>query len=80
MYVNTHDYLTFICEAGLQASLSLLLFWDEISLQLEYESLKAHPNLVKVIGFCYESDKHVGFVYDLSPLDTVRKLLPRGIL
>lgn len=49
---------------------------DELSFQ-KYESLRTHPNLVKVLGFCYEGDEHVGIVYDLSPLDTVRNLIPK---
>ncbi|XP_055959664.1 uncharacterized protein LOC126655331 isoform X2 [Mercurialis annua] len=49
--------------------------WDEMAL-LQDPKLISHPNLVKLIGYCYEEDGF-GVVYDLDPHDTVRRLMPR---
>ncbi|XP_050208454.1 uncharacterized protein LOC126657740 isoform X2 [Mercurialis annua] len=49
--------------------------WDEMAL-LQDPKLISHPNLVKLIGYCYEEDGF-GVVYDLDPHDTVRRLVPR---
>ncbi|CAK7350013.1 unnamed protein product [Dovyalis caffra] len=50
---------------------------DEIVL-LQHAKLVYHPNLVKLIGYCYEGEK-LGVVYDLNPLDTVYNLVAKGI-
>ncbi|KAK9286892.1 hypothetical protein L1049_015299 [Liquidambar formosana] len=41
---------------------------------LQHPSVKCHPNLVKLIGYCNEGDLF-GVVYDLNPLDTLENLL-----
>lgn len=46
---------------------------NEIKL-LTNSDMKGHPNLVKIIGFCRET-QHRGAVYELKPLDTVEKLI-----
>ncbi|KAJ4848605.1 hypothetical protein Tsubulata_050657 [Turnera subulata] len=43
--------------------------WDEI-LFLQHPRSISHPNLVKLLGYCYEEGK-LGVVYDLNPVDTV---------
>ncbi|WCJ42479.1 Protein kinase superfamily protein [Euphorbia peplus] len=45
---------------------------DEISL-LQHPELFCHPNLVKMIGYCFEKGK-LGVVYDLDPQDTLHNL------
>ncbi|KAK9285927.1 hypothetical protein L1049_025128 [Liquidambar formosana] len=50
---------------------------DEIIL-LQNPNLMSHPNLVKLIGYCYEGDC-LGIVYDLSSLDTLHNLLLKGL-
>ncbi|CAK7324773.1 unnamed protein product [Dovyalis caffra] len=50
---------------------------DEIVL-LQHAKLVYHPNLVKLIGYCYEGEK-LGVVYDLNPLDTVYNLVAKGL-
>ncbi|KAI8539569.1 hypothetical protein RHMOL_Rhmol09G0192900 [Rhododendron molle] len=48
-------------------------FDNEIKLLTNLD-LKGHPNLVKLIGFCCETE-HLGVVYELKPLDTLEKLI-----
>lgn len=36
---------------------------------------KPIPNMVKLIGFCFQREKYYGVVYDLKPLDTVYNLV-----
>ncbi|KAI8539567.1 hypothetical protein RHMOL_Rhmol09G0192700 [Rhododendron molle] len=48
-------------------------FQNEIKL-LANSDLKGHPNLVKLIGFCCETE-WLGVVYELKPLDTLEKLI-----
>ncbi|XP_058200842.1 probable serine/threonine-protein kinase PBL3 [Rhododendron vialii] len=48
-------------------------FDNEIKL-LTNSDLKGHPNLVKLIGFCCETER-LGVVYELKPLDTLEKLI-----
>ncbi|XP_065850003.1 uncharacterized protein [Euphorbia lathyris] len=49
---------------------------DEISL-LRHPELFNHPNLVKMIGYCFDEEKHLGAVYDLDPQDTLHNLAPK---
>ncbi|KAI8539574.1 hypothetical protein RHMOL_Rhmol09G0193100 [Rhododendron molle] len=46
---------------------------NEIKL-LTNSGLKGHPNLVKLIGFCCETER-LGVVYELKLLDTLEKLI-----
>ncbi|CAK7322479.1 unnamed protein product [Dovyalis caffra] len=48
---------------------------DEIVL-LQHAKLVSHPNLVKLIGYCYEGE-NLGVIYDLNPLDTVYNLVAK---
>ncbi|KAI8539576.1 hypothetical protein RHMOL_Rhmol09G0193200 [Rhododendron molle] len=48
-------------------------FDNEIKL-LTNSDLKGHPNLVKLIGICRETESR-GVVYELKPLDTLEKLI-----
>lgn len=44
---------------------------------LKHRTMNSHPNLVKLVGFCWQNDK-LGAVYDLDPLHTLRDLIPKG--
>uniref|UniRef100_A0A2N9F9G1 Protein kinase domain-containing protein n=1 Tax=Fagus sylvatica TaxID=28930 RepID=A0A2N9F9G1_FAGSY len=46
---------------------------DEIDL-LQHPNFISHSNVVKLIGHCHE-EEHLGIVYDLKPLDSVRNLI-----
>ncbi|XP_065848709.1 protein LYK2-like isoform X2 [Euphorbia lathyris] len=48
---------------------------DEISL-LQHPRLLSHPNLVKMIGYCFEEEK-LDAVYDLDPQDSLHNLAPK---
>ncbi|WCJ42477.1 Receptor-like protein kinase [Euphorbia peplus] len=48
---------------------------DEISL-LQHPELFCHPNLVKMIGYCFD-EKKLGAVYDLDPQDSLHNLAPK---
>ncbi|KAK9284950.1 hypothetical protein L1049_024132 [Liquidambar formosana] len=48
---------------------------DEVAL-LKHETLKSHPNLVKLIGHCRKDEKP-GIIYHLKSLDTVHNLLDK---
>ncbi|KDP24121.1 hypothetical protein JCGZ_25778 [Jatropha curcas] len=49
---------------------------DEIEL-LQHPKLIGHPNLVKLVGYCYD-EQQLGTVYDLDPLGSVYELAPKG--
>ncbi|GLT86885.1 hypothetical protein SLE2022_049950 [Rubroshorea leprosula] len=46
---------------------------DELVL-LQHPELISHPNLVNLMGYCYEG-QNLGVVYNLEPLDTLHNLL-----
>ncbi|XP_065850246.1 receptor-like kinase LIP2 isoform X2 [Euphorbia lathyris] len=48
---------------------------DEISL-LQHPRLLGDPNLVKMIGYCFEGET-LGAVYDLDPQDSLHNLAPK---
>ncbi|XP_031379327.1 uncharacterized protein LOC116194617 [Punica granatum] len=52
--------------------------WNELSL-LQHPDFIAHPNLAKLMGYCYEGE-HLGVVYNLKPLDTAKNLIEKDAL
>ncbi|KAM7503450.1 hypothetical protein LguiB_002354 [Lonicera macranthoides] len=47
-----------------------LIFNQEIRL-LQHSKMRYHPNVVKLIGYCCESEERLCVVYDLNPLDSL---------
>ncbi|XVE62162.1 hypothetical protein DITRI_Ditri06bG0096300 [Diplodiscus trichospermus] len=45
---------------------------------LTHPSMNCHPNLVKLIGYCYE-EQMKGVVYDLNPMDTLHNVMTKDI-
>ncbi|KAL6193374.1 PREDICTED: protein kinase APK1B, chloroplastic-like [Fragaria vesca subsp. vesca] len=52
-----------------------LMVKEEIQF-LTHPSIKGHPNLVNLIGYCCEKEVK-GVIYDLSPWDTLHNLIPK---
>uniref|UniRef100_A0A7N0T5C3 Protein kinase domain-containing protein n=1 Tax=Kalanchoe fedtschenkoi TaxID=63787 RepID=A0A7N0T5C3_KALFE len=48
---------------------------DELIL-LQHPKFVFHPDIVKLIGYCYENER-LGVVYDLQSLDSLQNLIPK---